>query len=137
MPTLHTIESKTVSAHRAGWLEDYPIDLPSGRSSARSGWRLRRKAVPCDRLLPATLQWAETLPPEVMPRALLAEFPHVANLIAANWKEFQDFRTYVNSLLLDRRGNRQGFPPHIVRELVRLRTFYYVGDDRAPMWERR
>jgi hypothetical protein len=62
--------------------------------------------------------------------ALMAAFPRIANLLAANWKEPAAFHNYMRSLLFDRRGDRQGFSPRIKQELVRLRTAYHLGSSQ-------
>jgi hypothetical protein len=60
--------------------------------------------------------------------ALMATFPRVANLVAANWKEPVAFRIYMQSLLADSRRGRRGFSSEIKEELVKLRMFYYFGN---------
>ena len=87
----------------------------------------QRKSAPLNRLLPHTLLWANELPSDVVPVATMNQFPRVANLLAANWKEQAAFQNYMQSLLIDRRGSRQGFAVEIKEELIRLRTYYYLG----------
>ena len=62
--------------------------------------------------------------------ALMAAFPRIANLLAANWKDPTVFHNYMRSLLVDRRGDRQGFSPRIKQELTRLRTAYHLGSSQ-------
>jgi len=38
------------------------------------------------------------------------------------WREPDIFRAYLEDLLIDRRGNRQGFPKAIRQELLALRA---------------
>jgi hypothetical protein len=90
-------------------------------------WNRVRRTAPLNILLPSTVLWASDLPPRVRPMALMAAFPRIANLLAANWKEPAAFHNYMRSLLFDRRGDRQGFSPRIKKELVRLRTAYHLG----------
>ena len=92
-----------------------------------SDWSRKRIATPCNRLLPFTLLWAKELPPEVVPAALMQSFPRIANLLAADWKDPRAFYNYMRSLLTDSRGGRQGFPSHIVQELLKLRMSYDAG----------
>ena len=51
-------------------------------------------------------------------------------MMAGAWSDPWAFRAYVNELLIDRRGNRKGFPPDVERELVMLR-FYH--DELQPV----
>jgi len=99
-------------------LEMFPLAL------AQPDWSRRRKAAPLNTLLPFTWLWAKGLPAKVRPVALMDAFPRVANLLAANWKDPTAFYRYMGSLLIDRRGGRQGFPSEIRKELLSLRTAY-------------
>jgi hypothetical protein len=51
-------------------------------------------------------------------------FPHVLNRIAAEWGAPKRFLELMDELLIDRRGNREGFPFDSVLELTRLREYY-------------
>jgi hypothetical protein len=79
----------------------------------------------------------EDLPPDVRPTALLRLHARIANLIAATWGDPKAFGTYMESLLRDTRGNRQGFPPEIVAELVALKQYYdkREEDDHIIIWQ--
>jgi hypothetical protein len=94
-----------------------------------TNWTKRRVTEPANGLLKPTVAWASTLPVEVCPRALLARFPRIANLIAAMWPDPNSFRRYVDDLLVDKRGNRQGFPVDVLKELFELRAYF---DDTHP-----
>ena len=94
------------------------------QTMVEADWNSRRKSAPLNILLPSTMLWAKDLPPRVRPMALMARFPRIANLLAANWKEPTAFHSYMRSLLVDRRGDRKGFPSNIKHELVRLRICY-------------
>ena len=94
-------------------------------------WTSLRKAAPLKKLLDSTLRWAENLPPEVKPQALMAQYPRLANMAAASWAQPSAFRDYLDVLLVDRRGNRKGFSPDILSEFEQLRTYYFSGWYRA------
>jgi hypothetical protein len=85
-----------------------------------------RKSMGSEVLQRFTIQWAETLPPKMQPRALLREYPRVANMIALLWTEPMrtGFDNYMESLLVDHRGTRRGFPPHVASELITLRDAF-------------
>ena len=93
--------------------------MPSRESDPR--WI--RRAQPLNHPLPVTLRWVADLPVEVQPRALLHQFPRVANSIARAWDDAEALRAYFDSLLVDRRGGRQGFPPDVLSELLTLHDF--------------
>lgn len=90
----------------------------------------RRRLAPISEPLPATFRWMAKLPRNVRPVVLLRRFPRIANMMAGSWGDPCAFRAYVNDLLIDRRGNRKGFPPDVERELVMLR-FYH--DELQPV----
>lgn len=94
------------------------------RPNADEDWTKRRAAEPASGLLRPTAAWASMLPVEVRPNALMAEFPRVANLVAVLWKDPASLRRYVDDLLVDKRGNRQGFPVDVLREIFGLRAYY-------------
>ena len=86
-------------------------------------WTNRRKAKPAEFLLPTTVRWMETLPSEFQPMVIVKAFPRIANTLAALWTRPDEFMSYVNDLLIDRRGGRQGFPNEVLTEL-HARTDY-------------
>ncbi len=99
-------------------------------------WTKRRLSEPANGLLKPTFAWAATLPIEIQPRTLMYKFPRIANLVAAMWQDPNSLRRYVDDLLVDRRGNRQGFPVEVLRELFKLRAHYdelHPGD--AVPWD--
>src|SRR5262244_83706 len=89
-------------------------------SSNDEAYRHLRRGAPVNTLLPATAAWAERLPSDLRPVALLGRYARIANLLAATWADPRAFEAYMDSLLTDKRGNRQGFPPDVARELATL-----------------
>jgi hypothetical protein len=105
---------------------------PSIDSSAGSrAWLRYRKARPIDRLLPISSRWLDRLPLDMHPSALATQYPRIVNLIALQWSESDACCAYFDELLVDRRGARQGFPPVVQRELLRLRDHWYTRE-RTP-----
>lgn len=99
-------------------------------------WTKRRSAEPANGLLRTTNNWASSLPPEVVPNALLEKFPRIANLMAVLWDDANSARRYLEDLLVDKRGTRQGFPLDVLRELLALRTYYDdLHPESAQPWE--
>lgn len=93
--------------------------LPDGQEIVR----LRRQT-PMGEPLPITFRWIAKLPRRVRPFALLRQYPRIANMMAGMWPDQQAYHAYLHDLLTDRRGNRRGFPPEIVQELLALRVHY-------------
>lgn len=93
-----------------------------------------RKATPANVAFPRTLAWVETLPSDVQPTALLRRYPRIVNLIATVWGDRQWFQEYMESLLTDTRGNRQGFPPDVLKDLLALRSYYDDLEQHGQQW---
>lgn len=62
-------------------------------------------------------------PQEVYPQQLLASFPRIAARIAGLWGH-REIEAYFQDLMIDERGNRQGFPPEVLMDILRLRTYH-------------
>lgn len=105
---------------RAGYLPPMPpgIGLPG------PDWTRLRKTRPVDYLLPASLRWFKSLPQEVRPVALARRYARIVNLIAQQWNDYDACRGYFDELLNDRRGNRQGFPEDVERDLRKLLDYF-------------
>jgi hypothetical protein len=103
---------------------------PSGEmhTAEEPDWTARRKQIPLNDLLNPTLRWAASLPLAIRPLALMNQFPRLANIVAASWKEPLSFRACLDDLLTDRRGGRKGLPPDIRDELDNLRRYYYFRE---------
>ena len=110
--------------------------LPEGERNWAS---FRAPDNPRDRLLAKhTLAWYELLPKTIRPVELCRAYPRVANRLALCWSEAALAGQVFDSLLLDKRGGRKGFPPLIAAELMRLRQYHahlYNGAAEAGPWE--
>lgn len=103
---------------------------PSGvRTSANEDWTKRRASDPANGLLKPTLSWAYALPAGRHPTALITKYPRIANLLAVLWRDPVSLRGYIDDLLVDKRGHRQGFPLDVLQDIFDLRTLY---DDLHP-----
>ncbi len=85
--------------------------------------RGKRRAQPLNQALPATWRWIAQLPADIRPLSLLQDFPRIANHLARAWQEPTSFSNYLQSLLIDRRGGRRGFPGEVQSELLVLRDY--------------
>ena len=105
---------------------------PAQPKAAEPGdWLSHRKNRPIDRLLPIAERWSDALPAGLRPTALIAYYPRIANLLALHWDDRGALTAYLDQLLVDRRGHRQGFPPPVLAELRRLRDHAYGALNRG------
>jgi hypothetical protein len=51
--------------------------------------------------------------------AIEKRFPHIAEKLSLMWGT-PDFSEFLNKLMIDDRGNRQGFPPEVIDEMLFL-----------------
>jgi hypothetical protein len=72
----------------------------------------------------ATVAWVAELPIEVRPLALARRFPRIANSICEMWRRVARCEAYLDALVVDRRGDRSGFPADVAQELTVLRNYY-------------
>ena len=93
-----------------------------------------RKATPVNRLFPRTSAWLSALPDDIRPTALVRRFPRIVNLIVAVWGNADVFHTYMKSLLTDTRGNRRGFPPDVLDDLVSLQRYHDAVTGTRSSW---
>ncbi len=92
---------------------------------------------PTARLGGAAVQWLHQLPQRVQPLQTAARFPHIANALAGAWQRPRECRAYFEQLLIDRRGDRQGFPRAIASELAALKDYYdsVVHPTQQTVWD--
>jgi hypothetical protein len=76
-------------------------------------------------LAAGSIRLLETLPPTLRLVALRGQFPRVLNRIADAWHSPASFAALIDSLLIDERGQRQGFPFEVMTEITELREYYF------------
>jgi hypothetical protein len=69
-------------------------------------------------------RWLVELPADVRPIALARKFPRIANSICDLWRRVARCEEYLDSLVVDLRGDRSGFPPDVAKDLHVLRGYY-------------
>ena len=106
------LEFKKVSVAEAKRAVDGEPAKPSA-----SNFTDKRTRTPQEPLLDVTRTWLASLPQDVRPMELARQFPRIANRLRQLWKQVSKCEEYVDALLVDCRGTRNGFPPKIVQEL--------------------
>ncbi|HVL59180.1 MAG TPA: hypothetical protein VM491_22015 [Burkholderiaceae bacterium] len=64
------------------------------------------------------------LPASVSLRYTASDFGHIVNRLAAVWHDRGGFERAIESLLVDERAGREGFPYPVLQELWALRSYY-------------
>ncbi len=113
-------------------LEFVKVSITDGRQELESqrkpvddrAWVARRAPQRRAVLLDATTLWMAELPQPVRPTLLARRFPRIANSIAELWRRVADCEEYLDTLVVDRRGGRTGFPPEVAQELTALRSYF-------------
>ncbi|MEO7030810.1 MAG: hypothetical protein ABI351_01690 [Herbaspirillum sp.] len=94
--------------------------------------KLRRsKSSDSIKLTDFAVRWLFQQPKERLPKMLAREYPRIVNHIADLWERPDACIRYLDDLLIDQRGTRQGFPLRIVQELTRMRVFLVGSEERA------
>lgn len=83
-------------------------------------------------------QWYRELDPSVRPKGVATAFPRILNALSRQWSARELCAAYLDSLLFDARGSREGFPTHIWFELARLKDHYQTTVHPMPQtpWDR-
>jgi hypothetical protein len=76
------------------------------------------------------------LPPGIDLGRSCSQYPQAVEKLLKHWRNPIEFRSVIDSMVIDRRGGRQGFPFDIVREFGALREYYdqYVSPIRSTAW---
>jgi hypothetical protein len=112
--TLRQAASAPRQPHPAQHTSPQPAQDPAGL----------RKADPVNYLLPASSLWLASLPREVRPLALVTKYPRIVNLLAQDWNDHEACAAYFGHLLVDHRGNRQGFPIAVKSDIRILQEYF-------------
>jgi hypothetical protein len=92
-----------------------------------SDWQAIRHAIDVEDTLlgERTFKWLASLPKGVRPMETARQYARIVNRISDLWAHCEFTRLYFQSLLIDRRGGRTGFPAAIKQELVALQQYYF------------
>ncbi len=95
------------------------------RAQPTSYETMRRPEDPREnRVRTSTIRWARGIPSTLRPRALVIQFPRIANTMADVWSQPKVFHMLLCQLMVDDRGGRRGFPLEVRRDLVKLRIYF-------------
>jgi hypothetical protein len=107
--------------------------------SAVSDWHALRRAVNVKESLlrRRTFKWLATLPAHVRPMATARQYARIVNRISDLWSHCEFTRLYFQSLLIDRRQGREGFPSVVKYELEVLQDYYFEHLSGLPaiLWD--
>ena len=91
-----------------------------------SDWARRRPTIPTDNVLRhRTIKWLATLPASIRPIATGRLYARIVNRIGDLWSQCEYTRLHFQSLLIDRREGRKGFPSEVKAELEALQHYYF------------
>jgi hypothetical protein len=92
------------------------------RQRGHADWsRTRAPVLDDDRVMQShTHAWLRSIPNGMHPKQLCRHYPRIANRIAVSWADVAAADRLLMDLMVDRRGNRMGFPPRIRQEIDRL-----------------
>lgn len=97
----------------------------------------RRGEHNADTLSAEAALWLNELADAVRPMKTCARFPRIVNRLASAWARPAECRAYFEELLLDRRGDRKGFPQEIAFELAALKNYFEtaVHPSQQTVWD--
>lgn len=109
-----------------------PQTAPAGDASEQKAWKRRDSQLLDQSLQSFTEMWLKGLPEKVRPLNCAEHYPRVLNKIAALWSLNERCMDYLNELVVDVRGGREGFSYGVLGELRRLRTHRVALMAAAP-----
>ncbi len=104
---------------------EHPSAQPSVKTGTPDPAALRAPQHP-EKVHDDTIRWLATLPEHVRPVELTRKYPRIANKIAMLWRRVARCEEFLDTLVVDQRGGRRGFPMAIAQELTALRRYYAV-----------
>jgi hypothetical protein len=72
----------------------------------------------------AAYAWIMYIPETTRPLVLAQQYPRILNRIVDLWKRPLKCDDYLEELIIDKRGDRQGFPDEITDELTKLKVYF-------------
>lgn len=115
-----------------------PQGLSLEPAAVSDSQELRREINVKDSLLrERTFKWLATLPAHLRPMATARQYPRIVNRIGDLWSHGEYTRLHFQSLLLDRRPGREGFPSVVRHEIEVLQDYYFENLSGLPaiLWD--
>ncbi len=83
-------------------------------------------------------RWLASFGENTRPKFLPQNYPRIANRIALLWSEPTLMRPYLDELMVDGRGNREGFPQEVLIELGSLKHLYNkeLYPEQTDVWSK-
>jgi hypothetical protein len=103
------------------------------RPAAARDWAQQR-AETVDELCDDARQWLLELPAAVRPVVLPQTYARIANRICALWNDPLRCARFLTDVMIDRRGDRLGFPPEVAMELATLGAHYETLHPPGRPW---
>ena len=104
-----------------------------------SDWQAVRCAINAkeSQLRERTFKWLATLPAQVRPMVTARQYGRIVNRIGDLWAHCEFTRLHFQSLLIDRRPGREGFPGAVRHELEVLQEYYFEHLSGLPaiLWD--
>lgn len=86
---------------------------------------MRRREDPRENKVRASIiRWAREIPSTLRPRALVMQFPRIANTMADVWAQPKVFHMLLCQSTVDDRGDRRSFPLEVRQDLAKLRIYF-------------
>lgn len=97
-------------------IDQDPLSINFGREKLH-------KPLSTERMLAGTtIDWLIAFPMDARPKALCEKYPHVANRLAAQWRQKAQVRDSLQALVDDKRWGTAGYPALVQGELRKLLT---------------
>lgn len=71
-------------------------------------------------------KWLAAQPAHVRPHALARHYPRIVNRLAEIWQRPLQCESFLDELMMDKRGSRNGFPRDVAREIAALKTYFML-----------
>jgi hypothetical protein len=75
-------------------------------------------------LTSVAVAWLKSLPRRHQPAELVRQYPRIVNKFALMWPDPALTEAYFDSLLVDRRGGRRGFPRPVLSDILQLNEYF-------------
>ena len=121
------------AAEVSPWTAEAALRLAPETGTISDWQAVRRRNDANDNVLhDRAFKWLAALPADMRAMATARQFPRIVNRIADLWGHCEYTRLYFQSLLIDRRKGRKGFPPEVRKELEALQHYYFEHLSALP-----